>query len=253
MGEIINWLNLHSGVITGFATVVLVVITGIYVYLTWCLLKATNQPEIVVSLRPHEAHINAVMLYVENVGTGVARKVRFTGDLSSSFDDKIALSDIGFVKNGIDVLGPGQKIQHFLVSALEKWDRLNQTSPEIIVTYKGPIKYKYKRTFQLNFAEWKGVGTIGEPPLFEIARIARKIQKDLHDLATGSSKPIILTEPLSKYHIGQEESFLKRRMGQLSDEVQEEILKELEVIINKKEQEVREEGQNEQTATKSPR
>ena len=253
MGEIINWLNLHSGVITGFATVVLVVITGIYVYLTWCLLKATNQPEIVVSLRPHEAHINAVMLYVENVGTGVARKVRFTGDLSSSFDDKIALSDIGFVKNGIDVLGPGQKIQHFLVSALEKWDRLNQASPEIIVTYKGPIKYKYKRTFQLNFAEWKGVGTIGELPLFEIARITRKIQKDLHNLVTGFSKPIVRTESLSEYRIGQEESFLKRRMGQLSDEVQEEILQEVEIIISKREQGIQEGEQNEQTATENPR
>ena len=252
MGEIVNWLNSHSGVIIGIATVVLVIITGIYVYFTWRLLKATNQPEIVVSLRPHEAHINIVMLYVENVGTGVARKVRFTGDLSSSFDGKTALSNIGFLKNGIDVLGPGQKIQHFLVSALEKWDLLNQASPEIIVTYKGPVKYKYKRTFHLNFAEWKGTATIGEPPLFELAKIARKIQKDIHSLVTGSSKPIVRTESLSKYRIAQEESFLKRRIGQFSDEVQEEILKEVEIIISKKEQEVREEGQNDQTATKSP-
>ena len=176
-------------IITGIATVVLVVITGVYVYFTWRLLKVTNQPEIVVSLRPHEAHINVVMLYVENVGTGVARKVRFTGDLSSSFDGKTALSDIGFIKNGIDVLGPGQKIQHFLASALEKWNLLNQASPEIIVTYKGPVKHKYKRTFHLNFAEWKGVATIGELPLFEIARIARKIQKDLHSLVTGLVNP----------------------------------------------------------------
>jgi hypothetical protein len=240
-------------IITGIATVVLVVITGVYVYFTWRLLKVTNQPEIVVSLRPHEAHINVVMLYVENVGTGVARKVRFTGDLSSSFDGKTALSDIGFIKNGIDVLGPGQKIQHFLASALEKWDLLNQASPEIIVTYKGPVKHKYKRTFHLNFAEWKGTATIGEPPLFELAKIARKIQKDLHSLVTGSSKPIVRTESLSKYRIRQEDSFLEKRMARLPDEVQEEILQEVEIIISKREQGVGEGEQNEQTATENPR
>lgn len=240
-------------IITGIATVVLVIITGIYAYFTWRLLKATNQPEIVVSLRPHEAHINVVMLYVENVGTGVARKVRFTGELSSSFDGKVALSDIGFVKNGIDVLGPGQKIQHFLASALEKWDLLNQASPEITVTYKGPVKYKYKRTFHLNFGEWRGVAKIGELPSFEIARIAKNIQKDLHSLVTGSSRLIVHTESLSKHRIEQGTSFLEKRMARLPDEVQEEILQEVEVIISKKEQGVKAGEQNEQTATENLR
>ena len=73
-----------------------------------------------VSLRPHEARVNLAMLWIENVGTGVARNVRFTGDFScSSFDSKTQLKDIGFLKNGIDVLGPGQKIDHILVSILE--------------------------------------------------------------------------------------------------------------------------------------
>ena len=117
---------------------------------------------------------------------------------------------------------------------------------------KGPVKHKYKRTFHLNFAEWKGIATIGELPLFEIARIARKIQKDLHSLVTGSSKPIVRTESLSKYRVGQGDSFLKRRMVQLPDEVQEEILQEVEIIISKREQGIREGGQNEQTATEQP-
>ena len=239
-------------IIIGIATVVLVIITAIYAYFTWRLLKATNQPEIVVSLRPHEAHINCAMLCVANVGTGVARKVKFTGELSCSFDGKIALSEIGFIENGIDVLGPGQQIEHFLVSAIEKWDLLNQASPEIIVTYKGAVKYKYKRIFHLDFGEWKGVAQIDELPSAKIATIAKNIQKDLHDLATGSSKPIILTEPLSKYHISQKASFLERRMIGFSDKIQEGIWQEIESIINKREQEIREGEQNEQKATENP-
>ena len=75
MGEITNWLNSHSGVITGIATVVLVFITGFYVYLTWCLLGSTNKPEIVVSLRFNETDMSDVMLCIENIGTGAARDV----------------------------------------------------------------------------------------------------------------------------------------------------------------------------------
>ncbi len=75
-----------------------------------------NQPEIMVSLRPHEAYGYFAILRVENVGTGVARNVRFTGDLSLGFKTITQFKDIDFPKNGIDVLGPGQKINHFLVS-----------------------------------------------------------------------------------------------------------------------------------------
>ena len=69
---IIDWLNTNQGVVIGIVTVVFVGITGYYVYLTWRMLKANNTPEIAVSLRPHEAHVNLVMLCIENIGTGAA-------------------------------------------------------------------------------------------------------------------------------------------------------------------------------------
>ena len=69
---IIEWLNTNSGAIIAIATVVLVGIISYYVYLTWRLLKANNTPEIVVFLRPHQVHVQLVMLCVENIGTGAA-------------------------------------------------------------------------------------------------------------------------------------------------------------------------------------
>ena len=80
---IIEWLNANSGAIIGMATVCTCGITGIYVYLTWRLLKANNTPEIAISLRPHEAHVNAVMLCIENIGTGAARNLQFATNSSS--------------------------------------------------------------------------------------------------------------------------------------------------------------------------
>ena len=75
--EVINWLNANDGALIGIATVVLVVITGYYTHLTRKQVKINDTPEIAISLRPHEAHVNAVMLYLENIGTGAARNLQF--------------------------------------------------------------------------------------------------------------------------------------------------------------------------------
>ena len=90
---IIEWLNTNDGVVIGVATVVLVGITGIYVYLTWRMLKANDTPEIAISLRPHEISVNLVVLRIENIGTGAARNLQFATDPSS-----IPCLDIPFEK-----------------------------------------------------------------------------------------------------------------------------------------------------------
>lgn len=151
--EVINWLNLNDGAIIGIATVVLVSITICYTYLTWRLLKANDTPEISVSLRPHKAHIHCVILCIENIGTGAARDVQFQTDLSFKPDGERSLGEVGFLKNGIDYLGPQEKIEHFLVSVIGKLDKLKKTPLEIGVTYTSSVKLKrrHERTFRLDF------------------------------------------------------------------------------------------------------
>ncbi len=245
-----DWLNSNSGAITAIATVVLVVFTIIYVQLTSRILRATNQPEITVYLRPHEANVNGVVLWIENAGKGVARNVRFKGDLSLGFESKTPFKDIGFPKNGIDVLGPGQKIDHCLGSILENPEALKRAPFEITVTYSdSSANHEEKKIFHLNSREYIGVGTIGGSPPFDIARAAKEIQKDLHKLITGSSKPIIRTVPLSEDRLSQQVSVLEGRMAKLPGETRQEIWQTMESILKNKEQEVREERQNEKTTT----
>ena len=178
-----DWLNSNSGAITAIATAVLAIITVIYVFMTYRILKAMNKPEITVYLRPHEANVNNVMLSIENVGTGVARELRFTGDLSLGFKTITQFKDIDFPKNGIDVLGPGQKIDHYLGSILENPEALKRAPFEITVTYSDSFaNHEEKKNFHLNSREFIGVGTIGGSPLYEIAKTAKEIQKDLRKL-----------------------------------------------------------------------
>jgi len=238
--EIIDWINTNDGVIIAVATIVLVFITGYYAYLTRRILKAGNTPEIAIALRPHEAHIHCVMLCIENIGTGAARNIQFQTDLSLKPDGERALEEIGFLKNGIGYLGPGQKIEHFLVSVIGKLDELKKTPLEFDVTYTDSLKQKekYKQIFSLDFGEDEGFTTIGKSPLFEIAKATKDIQKDLRHLATGFYKPIVRTEPLSEYRLMESVMPTIKRLDKFPNEIQLEILKGIDIIINKREQDL---------------
>ncbi len=260
--EIINWLDNHneavmgiSSIITGIATFVLAIVTIVYVCLTRRILKEqqlmrldANKPEIVVSLLPHETHIAWVMLCVENIGTGLARHLKFTADPSSisSFDKP--LEEIGFLKREIEVFAPGRKMQSFLVSAVGKFDELKQQPLKITVTYKDSEDGEYADTFPLDFSELEGLSHEGSP-LFEIAKAIQDVKQVLRDLTTGVSKPTILTEPLSKHLIREHASILEKRLADFPDEAQQEIVQEIVSLITRKKREVPTEEQNKKTIT----
>ena len=246
---IIEWLNANSGAIIGIATIVLVGITGYYAYLTWRLLKASNTPEIAISLRPHEAHIHCVMLCIENIGTGAARNIQFQTDLSFKPDGERSFEDVGFLKNGIDYLGPGEKIDHFLVSVIGKLDKLKETPLEIGVTYTDSVKTAHQRAFHLDFGEDEGYARVGKPPLFEIAEATQKLQKDVNSIATGSRKPVILTEPLFDHSIRNHTDFLESRISQFPRNIQSKILQKVDFLIQDQDREIREKSQNDETET----
>lgn len=243
-----------SALMTGIATVVLAIITWRYVRLTKHILEEhrlmrldANKPEIMVSLLPHETHLAWVMLCVENIGTGLARHLKFTADPSSISSFDRPLEEIGFLKREIGVLAPGRKMQSFLVSAVGKFDELKQQPLKITVTYKDSEDGEYEEEFPLEFSELEGLSHEGSP-LFEIAKAIQDVRKVLHNLTTGVSKPIILTESLSEYDRRQRTMHLENRIINLSDKARTEILEEIETLIEKKEQETRTEGKNKRTA-----
>jgi hypothetical protein len=72
--------------------------------------------------------------------------------------------------------------------------------------------------------------------------------KDLRHITTGFRKPIILTESLTEHRFGQSTHALEIRISQLPIEIRQEILQEVDVVISRREQEIREKEQREQTA-----
>lgn len=246
---IITWLNTNSGAVIGIAIVILAGVIGYYVYLTWRLLKAGNTPEIVISLRPHQAHVQLVMLCIENIGTGAAYDLQFATNPTSIPNLDVPFEKIGFLKSGIAYFEPGRKIEQFIASVTNKFDDLKQMPFEVGLTYRDSVNQKHERAFQLDFGVNEGFSQIDKPPLFEIAKATRDIQRDIRSIATGMHKPIILTETVSEHRLRQRVNALESRIEQLPNEVQEEILQELTIVVTKRERELQEKDQSEETIT----
>ena len=77
-----SWIIASSAIVTALATVVLAIITWRYVRLTKEILKTSDKPEILIFLFPNEKSLYRIDLCIQNIGTGFASDVKFTGDLS---------------------------------------------------------------------------------------------------------------------------------------------------------------------------
>ena len=131
----IGFLNSNNGIITALATVLLAYITWRYVRLMKTYVKLTQEnvqltqeivedsyrPEVVIcllykdvtSIRIELTEYRAasmLILSLKNLGPGVARKIKFEGDLSFfPYEDGLPISSVNFLKNGIDRLVPGEE------------------------------------------------------------------------------------------------------------------------------------------------
>ena len=89
------------------------------------------------------------IIYVKNIGVGPARKVRFGGDLTFTTKKDNSLQDIGFIKNGIDALAPGEEISDRVYLELGS---VEKHQPVLItVTYKDSMGGDYNDEFRLDF------------------------------------------------------------------------------------------------------
>ena len=154
-----------SALITAIATIVLAIVTRLYIRLTREMLDASYKPEVVIRLlHKHVATIPVaateytdgavISLSVKNVGPGVARKIEFEGDLSfCPCEYGSRLRDIYFLVNGIDRLAPGEEKRSDKGFVVNQSGDPNQLQTTITGTWEDSKGMKYSGDFNLNFAD----------------------------------------------------------------------------------------------------
>ncbi|MBU1059064.1 MAG: hypothetical protein KJ804_12195 [Proteobacteria bacterium] len=185
-----------SNEITAVATLLLAILTFIYVRLTRSILATHSDPCVVLTVVHDPEHATILQLVARNVGAGLAYDIRF--EFSHSLPEKafgLTVADAKNAKkmttgpliNGIPALGPGEsrKIDWGqyggLMAAIGDSDiiatcRFKKNNKEMPPT-KCPLDVK------------SFVGTIStEAPMAKTARELAKISKSIQDIATGSHK-----------------------------------------------------------------
>ena len=202
---VLQILNASGVIVTALATGVLAVITWRYVRLTRDILKATNKPQIILFLRYEGRHVS---LCVENIGTGYASDVDFSGDLFSfktipavSGEEGKLLKDLEPYKSGINYLGPGYKIDTFLFTGVRSSQVTRQTL-RATVSYKDSANTEEKEVFTFQFGDWKDESLFISPQNDDTAdRLGRiaNVLEHIRDHDRGNDTQIRHPIPFVRY------------------------------------------------------
>ena len=190
---LIDWLNDNSGAVTAILTSLLVLVTCVYVYLTYRLLlesKATREmamrPVVIVTAEIREMYMNIIHLRVRNIGGGAARKIRLRTNRKFRTGNDKSLDDLGLFKRGIPLLGPGQKIETFLANMTGQ--EVGKEEPlEVTAEYENAVGGKTEETFVIDLAALENLRQAGETPLEAIAKSIKKIQENIQKSIPGGS------------------------------------------------------------------
>jgi hypothetical protein len=188
----IDW----SAWVTAIATLLLALLTFVYVRLTKGILENQSNPCVIVSVIHDDERPTVLQLVVKNVGTSVAQDISF--ELSrpiparawgiSDEEAKSAepMTDGPFI-DGIPALGPGEKrrIDWGQYGGLKR----NLGSAPIVVKCKFKKNGRTMKPMICKLDVKSFEGTVAaERPIAKIAKELEKMSKDLHDLKTGFHK-----------------------------------------------------------------
>ena len=189
----IDWLNSNSGAVTAILTLLVVLVTGVYVYLTYRLLlesKATREmamrPVVIVTAEIHEMYMNIIHLRVRNIGGGAARRICLRTNRKFMIGKDQSLDDLGLFKRAIPLLGPGQKIETFLKDMADQ--EVGKEEPlEVTAKYEAAVGGETEETFVIDLAALENLRQVGETPLTAIAKSIKKIQENIQKSIPGGS------------------------------------------------------------------
>jgi len=188
IGCFVEWANNNTGVLGLLFSFVVMLSTVVYVLLTKSLVRETIKmrqvavdPDIAVYLEPNRGAINLIDLIIKNIGNGPAYKVSFSIKQNEPIRKEIKFFETSFIQNGIKYLAPNQEFRIYFGSALELFADPGVGTVNLTVKYFNNSKIVKAEVFELNIYDFKGMMSISNSPLYEIANALNNIANDLHN------------------------------------------------------------------------
>lgn len=188
------WFNIIPAIVTAFTTIVLAYITYHYLKETRKIretsqemLRVANTPDVRMFLGNINGvgEVHTIDLCIQNIGTGFAYDLKFTGDFDriQPLAGKVSLAEYDVIKDGIRHLGNGKFIPILLyINWNEYKSDLPSTPVDVSINYKDSANTKYDAKFQLDFTKIQDYPQVENPSLDNIAYYLRGIDETLRDL-----------------------------------------------------------------------
>lgn len=184
----IDW----SAWVTAAASILLALLTFVYVRLTKRIIDSQTDPCIFVSVVDDDDRPTVIQLVIKNIGTGIARDINFevsrplfkAWGVSPTDEIKVESMQKGPLIDGIPVLGPGEKrrITWGQYGGLKK----ALGDDPIIVKCRFHKGKKLMPTIECKLDVKSFAGTAAnEKPILTIARQLEKISSNLEHVVTG--------------------------------------------------------------------
>ena len=149
--------------------------------------KRSEQPEIIVFLRPHSSNVQFLMLCIENIGAGAAYNVQFgSGPPGSNRGGVSFLKKSDFLQKGFTCFGPGQKIERFLIDLRGGLPEKLKQPLQISVTYADSLNQRYEKKNVLALGDFEDLAYIDskeEKAILELIPLLVDVRQVLNQIA----------------------------------------------------------------------
>ncbi len=198
MTPLMQFLNTNAGAVTALLTAVLMLTTVFYAIVTYWLFRetrlarlSTEAPEVVAYLRPHERHISALTVHIENIGLGPAYDVQVFFEFSRGDAEKYQLQHLPVEPRHLtNVMPTRSMLKTNMGTYYELVEKEGEISPfKIHLRYKdrGGRNRRFVETFSPRTFEWLSV--LGKPVTEEIAESLQESTKSLSQIANNTRAP----------------------------------------------------------------
>lgn len=194
--NIMEYLNNNTGAVTALLTAVLVATTIFYAWVTFFLFRetrlgrlATQKPEMVAYLRPHNKLVSALNVHFANIGLGPAFAVKVSFNFIEGEAAKYELSHLPVKPRHLTNVMPAQSsMETNFGTYYELVEKQGEISPFAIRIEYSDAKgrsHVFEELFEARSLEWLSV--LGRSSAEEIASGVTDAAKALRDIASKTS------------------------------------------------------------------
>ena len=199
LSEVLDYLNKNSGALSVLFTAVVTISTVANSILTRILVSETRrmrqvqtEPKLEITVKPFDFAINIVRLQVRNIGLGPALNVKFKPKVLSVGDGAQSLlqefTHTNFFKIGLNYFGPGQEMHSNFTQLSQNHEAKMSSVLLFDLEFDSVTGVKYEEQVVIDMSELRGIGQLGIPNLYSIAKSLEKIKDDFAHVTSGSRK-----------------------------------------------------------------